>query len=86
MTDRYRLTVPISSPMQQAAAVVATRDFLLRLSDPQATRRVPGEVRKEARALLRHFPIADALRPILLEGLRGDGTPPADRSGASSPG
>jgi len=70
MSDRYRLTVPISSPMQQVAAVVATRDFLLRLSDPDATKRVPGEVRKEARALLRHFPIAERLRPVLQEGLQ----------------
>lgn len=70
MSDHYRLTVPISSPIQQVAAVVATRDFLLRLSDPRATRRVPGEVRKEARALLRHFPIAETLRPILREGLQ----------------
>lgn len=69
MTDRYRLAVPISSPLQQVAAVVGTRDFLLRLSDPQATRRVPGEVRKEARALLRHFPVAETLRPILRHGL-----------------
>ncbi len=69
MSDRYRLTVPISSPLQQVAAVVATRDFLLRLSDPHATKRVPGEIRKEARALLRHFPIAETLRPILREGL-----------------
>lgn len=70
MTERYRLEVPISSPIQQVAAVVATRDFLLRLSDPHATRRVPGEVRKEARALLRHFPPADRLRPLLQEALQ----------------
>jgi hypothetical protein len=70
MSDRYRLAVPISSPMQQVAAVVATRDFLLRLSDPDATKRVPGEIRKEARALLRHFPIAEKLRPVLQEGLQ----------------
>lgn len=70
MTDRYRLVVPISSPMQQVAAVVATRDFLLRLSDPHATKRVPGEVRKEARALLRHFPTAERLRPLLQEALQ----------------
>lgn len=69
MTDRYKLNVPISSPMQQVAAVVAARDFLLRLSDPSETRRVPGEIRKEARALLRHFPVADKLRPVLQEGL-----------------
>ncbi len=72
MTERYRLEVPISSPIQQVAAVVATRDFLLRLSDPHATRRVPGEVRKEARALLRHFPPADRLRPLLQEALQKD--------------
>lgn len=69
MSDRYRLSVPISSPLQQVAAVVATRDFLLRISDPHATRRVPGEIRKEARALLRHFPVADKLRPVLEDGL-----------------
>jgi hypothetical protein len=72
VTERYRLEVPISSPIQQVAAVVATRDFLLRLSDPHATRRVPGEVRKEARALLRHFPPADRLRPLLQEALQKD--------------
>ena len=72
MTERYRLEGPISSPIQQVAAVVATRDFLLRLSDPHATRRVPGEVRKEARALLRHFPPADRLRPLLQEALQKD--------------
>jgi hypothetical protein len=75
MSDRYRLAVPISSPMQQVAAVVATRDFLLRLSDPHATKRVPGEVRKEARALLRHFPIAEKLRPVLQEGLQKEEAP-----------
>lgn len=56
--------------MQQVAAVVASRDFLLRLSDPHATKRVPGEVRKEARALLRHFPTAEKLRPLLQEALQ----------------
>ena len=56
--------------MQQVASVVASRDFLLRLSDPHATKRVPGEVRKEARALLRHFPTAEKLRPLLQEALQ----------------
>lgn len=70
MSDRYRLNVPISSPLQQVAAVVATRDFLLRLSDPHATKRVPGEVRKEARALLRHYPLPERLRPVLEAALQ----------------
>lgn len=69
MSERYRLVVPISSTLQQVAAVVATRDFLLRLSDPHATKRVPGEIRKEARALLRHFPPSESLRPVLEAGL-----------------
>lgn len=62
--------VAISSPAQQVSAVVATRDFLLRLTQPQATPRVPGEVRREARALLRHYPLAERLRPVLEAGLQ----------------
>jgi len=59
----------ISSPMQQVSAVVATRDFLLRLIDTKETPRIPREVRREARALLRHYPIASELRPVLEKGL-----------------
>ena len=59
----------ISNPQQQVASVVATRDFLLRLINTKETPRIPREVRREARALLRHFPIADELRPVLQEGL-----------------
>ena len=55
--------------MQQVAAVVATRDFLLRLIDTKETPRIPREVRREARALLRHYPIASELRPVLEKGL-----------------
>jgi hypothetical protein len=60
----------ISSPTQQIASVVAARDFLLRLTDTKETPRIPREVRREARALLRHYPIADQLRPVLEQGLR----------------
>jgi len=49
--------------------VVAARDFLLRLTDTKESPRVPGEIRREARALLRHFPIASELRPVLEKGL-----------------
>ena len=61
--------VAISSPMQQVNAMVATRDFLLRLTNPAETRRVPGEIRREARALLRHYPVAERLRPLLQTAL-----------------
>ena len=59
----------ISSPSQQVSAVVSTRDFLLRLIDTKETPRIPREVRREARALLRHYPIAEQLRPVLEKGL-----------------
>jgi hypothetical protein len=60
----------ISSTTQRVAAVVATRDFLLRLTSSKETPRIPREVRREARALLRHFPVAEELRPILEENLQ----------------
>ncbi len=50
----------ISSPSQELNSIVATRDFLLRLTDTKESPRIPGEVRREARALLRHYP------PILI--------------------
>ena len=62
----------ISSPSQQVSAVVATRDFLLRLINTKETPRIPREVRREARALLRHYPIAEHLRPVLEEGLNSE--------------
>lgn len=63
----------ISAPSQQVSAVVATRDFLLRLTQTKVTPRVPGEVRREARALLRHYPLPERLRPVLVAGLTEDG-------------
>ena len=62
----------ISSPMQQVAAVVATRDFLLRLVNTKETPRIPREVRREARALLRHYPLPERLRPVLEEGFNSE--------------
>lgn len=64
-----RIEIAISNPRQQATAVIATRDFLLRLTKPSETPRVPGDVRGEARALLRHYPLPERLRPILEDGL-----------------
>lgn len=68
-----RIDVAISNPRQQLTAVIATRDFLLRLTKPQETPRVPGDVRGEARALLRHYPLPERLRPILEDGLNRQG-------------
>ncbi len=59
----------ISSPSQELNSIVATRDFLLRLTDTKESPRIPGEVRREARALLRHYPPTYRLKPLLEEAL-----------------
>lgn len=66
----HRPRAKVSGATQRIASVVASRDFLLRLSDPKLTPRIPRDVRREAWALLRHFPLADELRSILEEAYR----------------
>lgn len=53
------------SGLQQVSAVLNARELLVRLSDSRLTPRVPREIRSEARALLRNFPISQRLRPVL---------------------
>lgn len=65
-----QLTSVISSPEQQVSAVLASRDFLLRLTQAKETPRVPPGIRREALALLRHFPSTERLRPVLEQRLR----------------
>lgn len=60
-------------PNRPVDAIVATRGLLVRLTQPQETPRIPRELRREARALLRHYPIAQELRPLLAAALRGRG-------------
>lgn len=43
-------------PAERTNAVLDVRDFLRNLSDPKKTPRVPGDVRRTARALLKHYP------------------------------
>lgn len=43
-------------PYERKNAVTRTEDFLVRLCDPKQTPRVPSEIRKEARGLLKHYP------------------------------
>ena len=57
--NRYETSI------QEVAAVLQARTLLLRLSDHQLTPRIPRDVRAEARALLRWFPSAERLRPVL---------------------
>lgn len=43
-------------PYERKNTVTRTEDFLVRLCDPKQTPRVPSEIRKEARGLLKHYP------------------------------
>ena len=43
-------------PYERKNAVIRTEDFLVRLLDPKQTPRVPADIRKEARGLLKHYP------------------------------
>lgn len=43
-------------PFERKNAVIWTQDFLLDLTNPKKTPRVPKEVRQRALHLLRHYP------------------------------
>lgn len=43
-------------PFERTRSLIQTRSFLLSLLDNKKTPRVPMQIRKEARSLLRHFP------------------------------
>jgi HEPN domain-containing protein len=43
-------------PRERKNAVLRTHEFLRSLCDPKQTPRVPGDVRREARSLLKHYP------------------------------
>jgi hypothetical protein len=83
------LTSVASSPQRQISAILASRDFLLRLTRPQETPKVPPAVRREALALLRHFPPTERLRPVLERQMgAGDAKPipaPASELGVHWP-
>jgi len=46
----------MTMPDERTRAVLQTRAFLLELMDSEASPGLPDSVRREARALLRHFP------------------------------
>ena len=43
-------------PRERKNAVLRTREFLLALCDSKKTPRVPSDIRKQARSLLKHYP------------------------------
>ena len=51
-------------PYERTRAVLKTRDFLTRLTTPYGggLKKIPTEVRQEARNLLRHFPMLHELQ------------------------
>jgi hypothetical protein len=51
-------------PVEEARAIVHTREFLLMLCIPQETPNVPQIVRALARQLLRHYPSAEKVEEI----------------------
>jgi len=59
------MKIRISSPQQQMAAMIGVRDFLLRLTNTKESPRIPREVRREARTIMRHYPPEHELRPLL---------------------
>jgi len=43
-------------PIERTWAIRNVREFLRALMDPQATKRIPKEIRHQAYRLLKHFP------------------------------
>ena len=48
----------MTMPFERKSAVNQTRKFLINLSSPSKTPRVPKHIREQARALLKHYPSA----------------------------
>jgi len=46
----------MTMPDERYRAVLQAQEFLIALSDPSITKRVPKELRQRARGILRHFP------------------------------
>lgn len=57
----------MSTPLEQARAIAAARNFLSELCAPGKIKRVPLEVRREARNRLKHMPMSWDLERIVAE-------------------
>jgi len=62
----------MSTPCEQARAIVSARRFLLDLCVPGKIKRVPRSVRLEARARVKHMPMSWDLERIVADGLAMD--------------
>jgi hypothetical protein len=52
-------------PAERARSVLYTREFLLSLTDPKATPKVPKPIRQKAIRLLRHYPWECHIKEVL---------------------
>jgi hypothetical protein len=48
----------MSLPFEQARAIAQARHFLGELGDPRKIKRIPREIRREARSRLKHMPMS----------------------------
>jgi hypothetical protein len=48
----------MSLPFEQARAIAQARHFLSELGDPRKIKRIPREIRREARSRLKHMPMS----------------------------
>jgi hypothetical protein len=59
----------MSTPVEQARAIVSARRFLLDLCVPSKIKKVPRAVRQEARARVKHMPMSWDLERIVEDDL-----------------
>lgn len=52
----------MSTPQEEAYAIVRVREFLFELLDPSKTPRVPRHIRERVRRLVKHYPLLPTRR------------------------
>jgi hypothetical protein len=57
----------MSTPLEQARAIAMARHFLSELCAPSKIKRIPADVRREARTRLKHMPMSWDLERIVAE-------------------
>jgi hypothetical protein len=57
----------MSTPLEQARAIAQARHFLSELCAPSKIKRIPADVRREARNRLKHMPMSWDLERIVAE-------------------
>jgi len=62
----------MSTPVEQARAIVAARRFLLDLCVPGKIKKIPRAVRQEARARVKHMPMSWDLERIVADDVALD--------------